>query len=131
GCGAGDGDVSRTGRRRVMHNVMDALAELQAADEAIETAGPLYQTREPLKDKIVCLIGQRADLITQVLALRRDLDAAHARTRDLEAALRETHDALERLDAIYASEHDHDPVLGTVLRPAWLADALHHARTLL
>lgn len=66
-------------------DVMDALAELQAANEAIETAGPLYQTPDPLKDKIVRLIGQRSDLITQVLALRRELDAAHARIRELAA----------------------------------------------
>lgn len=72
-----------------MRDVMDALAELQAAEKAIETAGPLYQTREPLTDKIVCLIGQRSDLITQVLALRRELDAAHTRIRELEARLSE------------------------------------------
>lgn len=71
----------------MMRDVMDALAELQAAEKAIETAGPLYQTREPLKDKIVCLIGQRSDLITQVLALRRELDAAHDRIRELETRL--------------------------------------------
>lgn len=98
-----------------MRDVMDALDELQAANEAIETAGPLYQTREPLKDKIVRLIGQRSDLITQVLALRRELDAARAEVEKLRA-LPSAEDLEERaheiLDGAGIPTHALDPVSG-------------------
>src|SRR5690606_12096735 len=98
-----------------MRDVMDALTELQVANEAIEMAGPLYQTREPLKDKIVRLIGQRSDLITQVLALRRELDAARAeveKLRTLPSAEDLEERAHEILDGAGIPTHALDPVSG-------------------